>query len=447
MDCSTLSGQLSQMFHQHQEYVGLLANNTLKTLHDVDSVVSCARHCESYTQCRGFSFSANNHQCDIKDSLPDCSTGDFHLPASDEVYYQQHDPPCTRSELSLQGLPTLQSTNYEGYDYSPRAIDGNKQTHWDSNSCSHTLATYGEWWMVDMKRTYCIRKVIIYNRSDCCKENLYGSVIRVGMDSNRANPECGSGVNMTQINSSPIIEMPCEMCGRYLSVHIPDTSPKALHMCELIAYVDECQTHTALPSCAAIKHACYSGGSGTYEIDPDGPNNGVEPFTVRCDMETGTTIIGHNNEADFETPTGFETTGSHIKEIVYQASIPQIAALTDVSTHCEQYIKYSCYDTAVLYGNGDWNVWWVSRDGDPMYNWGSVPTGTAACTCSLASGCDTGGICNCIANDRVWRSDEGVLYDKSKLPVTKIHSGDTGGAVEKALFTLGTLRCSGVHFP
>ena len=45
-----------------------------------------------------------------------------------------------------------------------------------------------------------------------------------------------------------------------------------------------------MPSCAAIKHACYTRGSGKYEIDPDGPKNGVEPFTVQCDMETGRSI-------------------------------------------------------------------------------------------------------------------------------------------------------------
>lgn len=27
--------------------------------------------------------------------------------------------------------------------------------------------------------------------------------------------------------------------------------------------------------------------SGTYMIDPDGPNNGVDPFEVYCNMGTG----------------------------------------------------------------------------------------------------------------------------------------------------------------
>ena len=61
----------------------------------------------------------------------------------------------------------------------------------------------------------------------------------------------------------------------------------------------------------------------------------------------------------------------------------------------------------------------------------------------LFLGCDSGGECNCIKNDQIWRTDDGVLSDKSKLPVTKIHSGDTGSSIEKARFSLGILRCLG----
>ncbi|XP_072032975.1 uncharacterized protein [Amphiura filiformis] len=433
----------------------------------------------------------------------------------------------------------------------------------------------------------------------CDEEQLHDAVIRFGMHPNRSNLECGAEVNITQINSSTMVEIQCDACGRYLSVHLPDTSNGVLRICELLAYVDVCPTHTALPSCAAIRDACYSSGSGTYEIDPDGPNNGVEPFTVQCDMNSGVTMIGHDSEGDVETPPGFETPGSYIKEIVYQASIPQITSLIDVSTHCEQYIKYECYGAVAYYeadvcrtgwpienragpdGNGytmvspdkpflcsgqvtrwtyqgkasrsfraivfrpvmgsvtqfqivgindipagavntpvnyivpeneritvtygdvigwsfgggvityngggsynvrwvggnlhaslvvdqilnindgaqlreysieatvesfaaEWNVWWESRDGQNMCNFANVPTETADCISQPETGCDNGGVCNCITNDDMQRYDEGVLVDKSKLPVTKIHSGGTGGgSSERVIFTLGALKCSG----
>ncbi|XP_072033286.1 uncharacterized protein [Amphiura filiformis] len=282
IDCNTLSDQFSQHFRRHQESV--LKSNDINVLDNINSIISCASHCINYAQCRGFSFSASQHQCEIKDTLSDCSLPDLQSPVSDEVYYHHIDEPCTRSELLLQGLPTSQSTNYHHINgHAHEATDGDKRTFYGSYTCTHTENYNGQWWMIDMQKTKCIRKVIIYNRSDCCRNRLYGAVIRVGMNSDRSNVECGPGVDMTQINSGPMIEIPCDTCGRYLSVHLPGI----VTICELQAYVDVCPTHTALPSCAAIRNACYSGGSGTYEIDPDGPNNGVEPFTVLCDMNSG----------------------------------------------------------------------------------------------------------------------------------------------------------------
>ncbi|XP_072033325.1 uncharacterized protein [Amphiura filiformis] len=93
--------------------------------------------------------------------------------------------------------------------------------------------------------------------------------------------------------------------------------------------------------------------------------------------------------------------------------------------------------------DAEWNVWWESRDGQNMCNFANVPSGTAYCNQQPEPGCDNGGVCNCITNDDVQRSDEGVLSDKYKLPVTKIHSGGTGGgSSERVIFTLGALKCS-----
>ena len=65
----------------------------------------------------------------------------------------------------------------------------------------------------------------------------------------------------------------------------------------------------------------------------------------------GTTIIGHDSEADFETPKGYEASGSHVKQIVYEADMAQIAALTQVSSHCQQHIKFRCYHVAFTYSS------------------------------------------------------------------------------------------------
>ena len=46
-------------------------------------------------------------------------------------------------------------------------------------------------------------------------------------------------------------------------------------------------------------------------------------------------------------------------------------------------------------------------------------------------------------NDLVWRKDEGLLKEKSDLPVLQLRFGDTGGIREVGYYTLGKLRCYG----
>lgn len=58
--------------------------------------------------------------------------------------------------------------------------------------------------------------------------------------------------------------------------------------------------------------------------------------------------------------------------------------------------------------------------------------------------------CNCDINDYEWRSDEGYLTDRTKLPVTQLMFGDTGAVNnpkvetafhEQGFHTLGKLQC------
>ena len=46
-----------------------------------------------------------------------------------------------------------------------------------------------------------------------------------------------------------------------------------------------------LKSCLELQDACYP--NGTYTIDPDGLEMGVEPFTVDCNMDNGKIIWKH----------------------------------------------------------------------------------------------------------------------------------------------------------
>lgn len=106
-------------------------------------------------------------------------------------------------------------------------------------------------------------------------------------------------------------------------------------------------------SCSGIpKYA--SGTSGNYIIDPDG-EGGLAPFTVYCDMTDkkgiGVTVINHDSENRMHVydGTGYRPEGGYSRDIHYTgASLSQLASLTRVSSHCEQFIKYECLSFSVV---------------------------------------------------------------------------------------------------
>ena len=162
----------------------------------------------------------------------------------------------------------------------------------------------------------------------------------------------------------------------------------------------------------------------------------------------GVTIIGHDSE-DRRLVNGYEGSGSYVRHVQYQGagitSISQIAVITNVSTQCEQFIKYECYGSALFrYLSG----WWVSRNSAKMTYWGgATPANSYKCACGVTNPntcADTTRGCNCDKNDYTWREDSGLLTEKSDLPVTQLRFGDTGSLSEKGYHTLGKFKCYGM---
>ena len=197
-------------------------------------------------------------------------------------------------------------------------------------------------------------------------------------------------------------------------------------------------------SCSVIKKY-VSSVSGNYVIDPDGEGS-LAPFTVFCDMTdksgVGVTVISHNSESRTHV-SGCEPYGCYSRDIHYTgASLSQLASLTRVSSHCEQFVKYECYDSIFLTLGF---AWWVSRDSTRMNYWGGASPSSGMCACGMTNSCaDSSKVCNCDKNDHVWREDSGLLTDKTKLPVKQLRFGDTGDSGEQGYHTLGKLKCFGI---
>ena len=185
--------------------------------------------------------------------------------------------------------------------------------------------------------------------------------------------------------------------------------------------------------------------NGIYVIDPDGEGS-VPPFNVTCDMTdkngVGVTVISHDSE-NRTLVDGFEEAGSYSRDIIYtEVDILQLVSLTNVSTHCEQFIKYECINSLMFKGN---HAWWVSRDSASMTYWGGAKPGSGKCACGMNSSCASEDkVCNCDTNDETWREDSGLLTDKTHLPVKQLRFGDTQGGNEKGYHTLGKFKCYGI---
>ena len=199
-------------------------------------------------------------------------------------------------------------------------------------------------------------------------------------------------------------------------------------------------------SCSVIRKY-VSSVSGNYVIDPDG-KGGLAPFTVFCDMAdkngVGVTVISHDSESRTKVRDGlgWGDRGSYSRDIHYTgASLSQLASLTRVSSHCEQFIKYECHSSRI-FRNG--YAWWVSRDSSKVTHWGGATPGSGKCACGMTNSCaDSTYGCNCDKNDGVWREDSGLLTGKTKLPVKQLRFGDAGDGYNQGYHTLGKLKCYG----
>ena len=212
------------------------------------------------------------------------------------------------------------------------------------------------------------------------------------------------------------------------------------------------QVKSTVPTSCSVIRKYVSSLSGNYVIDPDG-TGGLAPFTVYCDMSdksgVGVTVISHDSESR-TLVDGYDGQGDYSRSIHYSgASLSQLASLTDVSAHCEQFIKYECYGSLLDFSNPV--GWWVSRDSSQMLYWGGASPDSKKCACGMTNSCaDPSKACNCDRNDGVWREDSGLLTDKSTLPVKELRFGDTGiypswnKHDEKGYYTLGKLKCYGI---
>ncbi|XP_078573418.1 neurexin-4-like [Branchiostoma floridae x Branchiostoma japonicum] len=112
---------------------------------------------------------------------------------------------------------------------------------------------------------------------------------------------------------------------------------------------------------------------------------------VYCDMssdqQTGITVVHHDKE-ERASVDGRRGPGPRVVNITYSASMEQIQALVSLSSDCEQYLSYDCFESPVFsrpYRHAQYrqHVTWYSRQNTRMINWAGAEGQDGKCACGV----------------------------------------------------------------
>lgn len=185
--------------------------------------------------------------------------------------------------VALRGQAT-QIDTFNHLAAASNAIDGNRDSIYYHDSCTHTYTTTNPWWRVDLRDTHVITSITIVNRGDCCKQRLDGAEIRVGnslVNNGNDNPMV---VKINHIRKLKTFTMSERVVGRYVNVYLPGTD-KYLTLCEVEVNGYNANENLARSGEAAQIGTHDSMGEASNAID----GNSVPNYSANSCIHTSTT--------------------------------------------------------------------------------------------------------------------------------------------------------------
>eukprot|EP00116_Pleurobrachia_bachei_P000230 sb/3460492/ len=130
---------------------------------------------------------------------------------------------------------------------------------WSSATCTHTAATTGNWWMVDLEDNFLVEKIKITNRGDCCRDRIDGAKVYVG------DELCGT-IEYSGLKNTYTLD--CGMVGSFVRI-VNDNS--YLTLCEVRVMgdptpVDAGCANTDASSNGSVIRIESNSGTGTNRI-------------------------------------------------------------------------------------------------------------------------------------------------------------------------------------
>lgn len=117
------------------------------------------------------------------------------------------------------GVVATQSSVSSG-GVASRAIDGNRDGYYWSNSTTHTDGNANNWWQADLGVDRAVERVILFNRTDCCFERL--SNFRISVLDSLGNEVAGQDYHTEDgyVNGSLVWELETPAVGRTLKISL-----------------------------------------------------------------------------------------------------------------------------------------------------------------------------------------------------------------------------------
>ncbi|CAH1273957.1 Hypp5244 [Branchiostoma lanceolatum] len=170
------------------------------------------------------------------------------------------------------GKPTVQS-DVGWHGFASRATDGCRDHNYNSRCCSHTPVQSDPWLQVDLGSRRSIQWVVLFNRRDCCSEQLNPFSIHIGDNAHVAsNPRCGGHHAIPNDKDKDAIN--CNgMRGRYVGIRLPGNG-RTLQVCELEVYAGTVTKKRTTEVRGIEGQGCgeYKEGESWVSDDEDGQN-------------------------------------------------------------------------------------------------------------------------------------------------------------------------------
>jgi len=192
-------------------------------------------------------------------------------------------PAPTPAENLALGKPTSQSTTLTGFDYdvgSEKAVDGNSSGVGGINFTTATdFDENNPWWRVDLGVEQDITQIRIFNRVDCCGDELEGAKVFVGIiDSTDPTEFTQFGQDLNGYRAPQMLTVAEPIKARYVMVQI-ERDDAVLRLAEVEVYgIQEKNIALNKPATQIDTHfdeGGFSGADFSANVAVDGKTDGL----------------------------------------------------------------------------------------------------------------------------------------------------------------------------